>query len=216
MTDRLPPLSKLMVLVVLSISLLVVGVTPSALAGDNPTVIYVDTEERTVTAGETTEIDVLVSSQATHGGVGLESISLVATYDEAFVSVTDVDTAGWFEEDGAGEVQTDSSIDNSAGIVTVDQRLDPPGDGAAGTAVFVTLTVEVAEDAPETETAISFDESDVQSATDFPQPVFAHNATLAIEPADDAGTVSASVVGAVGVGAVALVLVGFAMYRRRM
>lgn len=207
--------TKLTVLVVLSVSLfVVVGAIPSALAGDNPTVIYVDTEERTVTAGETTEIDVLVSSQATHDGVGLESISLVATYDDEFVSVTDVDTAGWF--DGDSTVQTESNIDNSAGIVTVDQWLDPPGDGATGTAVFVTLTVEVAEDAPETETAISFDESDAQSATDFPQPVFAHNATLTIEPADDVVPVSASVIGAVGIGAVALVLVGFARYRRRI
>lgn len=207
------------VAVVLIAALLVgtAAMTP-AVAGDNPTVIYVDDEERTVEAGETTEIDVLVSSQATHAGVGLESISLVGTYDPEILSITDVETAGWFDDAGDGEVQTETDVDDSTGVVTVEQWLEPPGDGAAGTQVFATLTVEVAADAPETETTISFDDSDVQSADEFPQPVFAHGATILVEATEDGGNgmvTSATVAGTAGVGAIVLAAAGFVLYRRR-
>lgn len=206
------------VVTVLVAALLVVpaAMTP-AVAGDNPTVIYVDDEERTVEAGETMEIDVLVSSQATHGGVGLESITLVGTYDPEILSITDIETAGWFDDEGTGEVQTETDVDDSAGVVTVEQWLEPPGDGVAGTQVFATLTVEVAADAPETETTISFDDSDVQSADEFPQPVFAHGATILVEATENGsnGTfTSATVAGAAGAGAVVLAAAGFALYRR--
>ena len=160
-------------------ALLLTAAGPGA-GGDRSVLLYPQGENRTVAPGETVEVDVAVSYHGTASGAGLESVSLVAEYDESALRVTDVEPAGWFAE-GSGTVATASEADGS-GVATLSQELDSPGDGVTGTARFATLTVEVAPDAPAGTTTIAFGESSVAAAGDFPLPVFETDAEVRIDP----------------------------------
>jgi hypothetical protein len=148
--------------------------------GDRSVLLYPEAENRTVAPGDSVEVDVVVSYHGTASGDGLESVSLVAEYNESLLRVTDVEPAGWFA-DGTGNVATASETDGQ-GVVTLSQELDPPGDGVVGTAQFATLTVEAAPDAPPGTATIAFGESNVAAAGGFPLPVFETDPEIRIDP----------------------------------
>lgn len=187
-------------------------------AGDGSVLLYPQTEERAAAPGEEITVHVLVSYDGTAYGDGLGRISVSGAYNESLLDVRDVDTAGWFEP-GDGEVTTD--VETDPGFVNVSQKLRPAGEGVSTTARFVTLTFEVAPDAPATNTTVDLGNSTVAIAGGFPSPVFETNPEIRIDPSTSADRGEANPfrpslpIAAVAVGIAAIVAVGVVQLRRR-
>lgn len=159
---------------VIAVGLLAAGVfVGSAAAGDNPSTVDFEPREATVGPGETVELAVILDSDGGYeAGVG--EFELAVTYDSEHVTVTDVESGGWFEQDGADvTVETEQEIDDDAGVVTYSESRQPGGDGTAGSAPAARLTVEVDEDAPVTNATFSAANSTVYPAGEsaFPLPI---------------------------------------------
>jgi hypothetical protein len=180
-------------------------------AGDQPTQIYPAAEARTVAPGETTEMDVWIRSDGGVGDVAVEAISFNATYDDSVLRVQDVETNPWLDGGEPTEVTTDV-VSESGGQVTVEQAREPPAGGTQGHERFVTLTFEVAADAPPGNTTVRFDESNVLLTDRYPVPIYAVNATLTVE--DTGSSPVDPVLGAAVVGAAAVLVVGVVVARR--
>ena len=187
-------------LVVVVIGLLAIGAAAGpATAGDGWSSIQFDPSEATVAPGETTEIDVQLSS---HGapGAGVAEFELVVEYDPDHMTVTDVESTGWFEQEGEdGDSDVDRSIDEDAGVVNYTETRQPTGDGTTATAPAARLTVAVDEDIAVNETTFSAQNSRVLLSNDWTQPVSSRTGTLTI--ADAASTddqLPSPVVGGIG------------------
>ncbi len=134
--------------------LLAIGLTamPTA-AGDGVSVITITPEEPTAEPGETLELELRLDS---HGapGAGVEEVVLDIEYDSEYVTVIDVESAGWFEQDGEDlDIETTYDIDDEAGVVRFTETRTPGGDGTTGAAPLATLTIAVDDDAPTNKTA---------------------------------------------------------------
>ena len=174
-------MSRRLLLAVVVLGLLAVGgAAGSAAAGDGWSVIQFEPENATAEPGETVEIDLGLYS---HGGydAGLAEATLQLEYNASVLTVTDVESAGWFEQDDA-EVTTDSelAIDDEEGIVNYTEVREPAGDGTTGNAPFATVTIEVDEDAPPAETTLRAGDSTTYLAGGWLHPVSARHATLTI------------------------------------
>jgi len=190
-----------------------------AFAGDQPTVIYPASEHQTASQGEPVEIDVWVTSDGGVGDIGVESMTVNASYNASVLTATDVEPAPWLEGDEPTDVETETVIDNAKGTVTVDQWRDPPAGGTTGDELLATVSFDVASDAPATNTTVRFADSTVRLTDQFAAPIHSENATVTIETTDagDApgSTVSPAVAGAALVAVAAVLLVGAAVVRRR-
>lgn len=153
----------------------------SALGSDQPTIIYPEHEERVVHPGETVEVNLYVDSDGGYGDAGVAHITMNASFDPEYVQVTAVELASYLEEGEPTEVHEETSIDNDAGIVVAEQWRDPPRNGSTGTHLFATVTFEVADDAPETNTTVSLADSGAKLVGDHELFVYEHNATFVIE-----------------------------------
>jgi len=186
-------------LVVVVLGLLAVGVVAGpAAAGDGWSSIQFDPSESTAAPGETTEIDVRLSS---HGapGAGVAEFELIVEYDPDHVTITDVESTGWFEQED--DVATDESleIDDDTGVINYTETRQPAGDGSTATAPAARLTVDVDEDIAVNETTFSAENSRVLLSNDWTQPVSSRTGTLTI--ADAASTddqLPSPVVGGIG------------------
>jgi hypothetical protein len=166
------------------VGLLALGllVGPAA-AGDNPSTIDFEPRESTAAPGETVELAVILDSD---GGYSADvgEFELQIEYDSEHVTVTDVESAGWFEQNGADvSVETNRTIDDDVGVVTYTEIRQPAGEGTAGGAPAALLTVAVDEDAPTTNASFSAGNSTVLVAGDsgYPQPIAASRiATLSV------------------------------------
>ena len=174
-------MNRRVLLTVVVVGLLAVGgAAGSAAAGDGWSVIQFEPEHSTAAPGETVEIELSLSSHGSYSG-GLAEVGLLVDYNASHLTVTDVESAGWFEQDG-DEVTVDSEleIDDEAGIVDYTEVREPAGDGTTGTAPFATLTIEVDEGAPPTETTLRAGDSTTYLAGDWQHPVTSRHATLTI------------------------------------
>lgn len=190
-------MNRRIALVVVVVGLLTVGgAAGSAAAGDGWSVIQFEPDNSTAAPGETVEIELSLSSHGSYSG-GLAEADLQVDYNASYLTVTDVESAGWFEQDGE-EMTVDSEleIDEEAGIVHYSEVREPAGDGTTGTAPFATLTIEVDEDAPPTETTLRAGDSSTYLADGWQHPVTSRHATLTIteggsttDTAEDGSTV---------------------------
>lgn len=167
--------------VALACCLLGAVLTGGAVGSDKPTIIYPAEEERVVSQGETVEVDVFVDSDGGYGDVGLVNLTMNASFDPEYLRVTGVEPGTYLEGDGQTTVREETALDNEAGLATVTQWRDPPGDGATGNHRFATVTVEVRDDAPATNTTVSFADSRSELAGDYVIPVYEYNATFVVE-----------------------------------
>jgi len=195
--------------------LFALAVTGAALGSDQPTIVYPEHEQQTVAPGETVDVRVFVESDGGYGDIGLTNLTLAVSYQPDILSVTDIETASYLEQGPETEVYDETSIDDEAGTAVAHQWRDPPRNGSTGIAQFATLTVEVADDAPETNTTLSFVDSRAELAGDYEVFVYEHNATLRIENnGDTAGAVATEESSAddgppvIAVGAVGVATVG--------
>lgn len=167
----------------------------SVVASDQPTIVYPEHEERTVAPGETVEVRVFVESDGGYGDIGIANLTLDASYETDLLSATDVETASYLERGTETDVYDETRIDDDAGTVVARQWRDPPRNGSTGIAQFATVTFEVAEDAPETNTTVSFVDTQARLVGDYEVFVYEHNATFNIDH-DTAGTAATEQSGA--------------------
>lgn len=157
------------------------AITGVAVASDRPTVFYPEHEEQTAAPGDTVDVDVFVDSDGGYGHVGLANLTLQADFETEYLRATNVSVASYLEEGEPTDVYEATNIDNDAGVVVAEQWRDPPREGATGNHQFATVTFEIEEDAPETNTTISFRESSAKLPGDTLLFVYEHNATLFID-----------------------------------
>ncbi|WP_339104821.1 hypothetical protein [Haloterrigena salinisoli] len=172
------------VLALLTVSLLGFAAGTAA-AGDRSAAVL--PSERTIDAdpGEAVTVDVVMQSDGGYGGEGVESVTLVARYNPEYLEITDVERGPWLEQGAETEVRAERALAHDDGTAVLEQRRDPVADGATGNAELATLTIAVAEDAPPSEAAISFEESRVELLRGTPIPVFDTNATVSIDGGGD-------------------------------
>lgn len=190
------------------------GTTAGAtMAGDQPTQVYPAEETRTVTQGETVEMDVWIQSDGGVGDVAVETIQFDATYDDSVLTVQDVEPAPWLDGDEPTDLRTEV-ISDSGGHVAVEQAREPPNGGTQGNERFVTITFEVADDAPTENTTVRFDDTDVLLTDQYPATIFDVNATLRVEEGSGDGAPVDPVTGAAVVGVAAVLVIGVGAARR--
>jgi hypothetical protein len=155
--------------------------TGAAVGSDQPTIVYPEHEQRTVAPGETVDVRVFVESDGGYGDIGLTNLTLGVSYETDLLTVTDVETASYLEQGTETDVYDETSIDDDNGTAVARQWRDPPRDGSTGIAQFATVTVDVADDAPETNTTLSFVDSRAELAGSYEVFVYEHNATFVID-----------------------------------
>lgn len=191
-----------LVLVAVVAGLLALGAAAGpAAAGDGWAVIEFEPSESTAAPGETVEVDVMLSSHETLGGEGLSEFELQVEYNVSHLTVIDAESGGWFEQDEGGEeltVTSSTAIDDEAGVVSYEEVREPAGDGTTGNALAATVTIEVDEDAPATNTTLSAGDSSTLLAGGYPHPVSSRHATLTItDGGSTADTAPSPVIGGV-------------------
>ena len=176
-------------------SALVLGAVAPAPAGaiDSATLLYFDSEgfnddttEIDAEPGETLTLEVVASTHGNPAGEGIVGLSYAVEYDPDVLTVTDVEhgpmlAAGDAGEDGNVTVDGTADIDDENGVVTVDQERRPPGDGSTGTETTVTLTVEVAEDAPATSETLEITDRSAAYPSDYSVTPTERDATIVVD-----------------------------------
>ncbi|MFC7073066.1 cohesin domain-containing protein [Halovenus rubra] len=172
----------------LVLAFVVVALVPAgtAVASDQPTILYPEHQERTVSPGETIEIRMFVDSDGGFQDVGIAHLTMNASFETENLRATSVETASYFEQGDSTDVYNKTAVDNQDGVVVAEQWREPERNGSTGTARFATVTFKISEDAPETNTTITFENSTAQLVDDYDVLVYEHNATLRID--DDAGS----------------------------
>lgn len=160
---------------------------PIATAGDSPALIFTDPEESTAHPGETVAVDVLISSDGATPHDSVESIELVATFDTEVVSVEDVEAANWFGDSHAEAVETDVTVDETGGNVTVSLEHTEEGVGANRFGERVaTITFEVLDEPTSDAATVDFTHSHIVGTQSYPVPVITEAATLSVDEGESA------------------------------
>lgn len=155
--------------------------TGTAVAGDRSAAIAPSPYTVEADPGEEFELEVALYSDGGHGGEGVASAAVIARYHPEYLEITDVERGPWLEQGPETDVRVERALAHDRGTAVLEQRREPPAEGATGNAVLATLTVAVAEDAPPSEATIRFDESRVELVRQFPLPVYAQEATVEID-----------------------------------
>lgn len=167
-----------------TLGLLTVAAAPVD-AGDNVAIMDPTPQEVDVDPGEEFTVEVVMTSDGGYDDVGVQSVAFRALYHPEYVEIVDVARGPWMDQGEETEVETDAGIAHDEGVARMEQERNPPAGGAVGNEVLVTFTVEVAEDAPPSETTIGFDESEVRLTDRMPQPVHDRNVTVSIDGGGD-------------------------------
>ena len=165
---------------VVAVSLLGFGLAGTVAAGDTVTFFTGNPQEVDAEPGDDLEVDVHLRTQGAHGGVGVQSATLHADYDPDYLEVTDVEGAGWLEDGDATVETVTETIDDENGEVVFEQHREQNASGVIGEDVFATLTLEVVEDAPSTNTTVEFRESGVTFMGGGISPTRDHETTVTI------------------------------------
>ena len=197
-SDRWPTVG---LVAVVAVGVLAVGLfVGTATAGDNPSTIDFEPREPTAGPGDTVELAVILDSDGGYE-TGVGEFELQVEYDSEHVTVTDVESGGWFEQAGADvTVESEQTIDDDAGVVTYSEVRQPAGDGAAGSAPAARLTVAVDEDAPVTNATFSAANSTVLPAGEsaYPLPIASSRiATVSVTDEPTTESLHSPVVGGV-------------------
>ncbi|OVE83922.1 cohesin domain-containing protein [Natronolimnobius baerhuensis] len=153
------------------------GIGPVS-AADQVAIVWAEPEEQTVAPGETLDLEVVLQSEGGHGDAGLERITLVGQYDPAVLEVTAVERGPWLEGEDGADVDTAGTIAHENGTVILEQERDG---GATGIDTLATLTLQVAEDAPATTTAVEFGASEASLENDWPIAVIDDSPTVTVD-----------------------------------
>lgn len=144
-----------------------------AVAGDNSVTLEFQPDVVEAEPGETVEIAVVAQSDGGHDGNGIYKSTLRLEYPGEYVDVVDVEAGPWFHQDGEVDLAVDSRVDNDAGVMELDQRMQDPDEGITGAETFATVTVEIDGEAPSSSLRLRADNSEfILAVTQFLLPVF--------------------------------------------
>ncbi|APX95979.1 cohesin domain-containing protein [Natronorubrum daqingense] len=187
-------------------------VVPATVAGgDNATTIYFDPHESEANAGETITVDLVASTHGDYVGDGIDELSVDLEYDSDLLTVTDVEH-GLMLAEGSNDAEVNGATDfDEDGAVSIEQEREPSGDGAVATETAATITVEVAEDAPSTETDLEITDSEAMLISEYPQASIERDGSIEIDGdssdgADDSIPAGTPLVALVAVGGTLLFL----------
>ncbi|ADD05838.1 uncharacterized protein Nmag_2273 [Natrialba magadii ATCC 43099] len=180
-------LAALLVLAAIGTPIAGTALVGPAAAGDQyatltPTPYTVDAEP-----GEEFTAEVLLYTEGGHDGEGVSEVSLIAQYHPDILEITEIERGPWLEqgEEATAAIETEQVLAHDDGTAIFEQWREPAGDGATGHGELVTVTGEIAADAPDVETAISFDETRIELIRDWPLPIDAQGIEVTIGDGDD-------------------------------
>ncbi|MCU4924525.1 cohesin domain-containing protein [Halobacteria archaeon AArc-dxtr1] len=158
---------------ILAITVAAVGaaalLSGGAVAFDQGAILSPSPSEVEAEPGETVTVSVGLTVSGDHGD-GANGVELVAQYDPEYVEITAVERGPWLDAGGA-DVRQVETLDHSNGVAILDQWRESTETGATGSGELATLTVVVDERAPAGSTSISFAESTIDPAGDWPLPI---------------------------------------------
>ena len=184
-----PALAALSIVLACCLALGLVAVPLPASAGDAVTIVYFEPDEVDADAGETFEIDLVVSDHGDYNGNGIDNLSATVAYDPAVFDVTDVEHGPMLADGNPdADVEGTVDIDDENGTVTVEQERTPSGEGATATETAATLTLAVAEDAEPTTETLEIADAETTLITDYPQRTVERDAEIRVEGGDPDGS----------------------------
>jgi len=156
------------------------------LAGDGATFFIVEPDELDVDPGEEFELEVVVSEHGDLQGNGIDRLSFDIEYDTELLTATDVEHESMLAAgDDNATVDGTDEIDDEAGVVSIDQEREPPGDGARASEPAVTITLIVDDDAEAATTSVDPTDASAILVTDFPQAAYERSGTVHIDGGDE-------------------------------
>ena len=159
-----------------------------ASAGDTAGALSLSSEEFDVEPGETVTFEVAMTNDGERADDGVYGLTLRLDYPTEYLTVTEVESAGWFREAPAGGSRSDVEVyesvdyDDERGAARLVQSLDDPGTGVTGSAAVATVTVRVEPDAEPAVVELGTRETSTEltSRRDYPQPLATPTATFNI------------------------------------
>lgn len=177
-----PSLAALSIALACCLALGLVAVPVPAAAGDAVTIVYFEPDEVEADAGETFEIELVVSDHGDYDDNGVDNLSASIAYDPAVFDVTDVEHGPMLADgDPDAEVEGTVEIDDENGTVTIEQERTPSGEGATATDTAATLTLAVAADAEPTTETLEITDSETRLITKYPQNTVERDAEIRVE-----------------------------------
>ena len=177
-----PSLAALSIVLAGCLALGLVAVPIPASAGDAVTIVYFEPDEVDADAGETLEIELVVSDHGDYNGNGIDNLSVTVAYDPAVFDATDVEH-GPMLADGNPDADVEGTVDtdDENGTVTIEQERTPSGEGATATETAATLTLAVADDAEPTTETLEITDAETMLVTGYPQSTVERDAEIRVE-----------------------------------
>lgn len=157
----------------------------TAMAGDNVALVYFDPAETAADPGETVEVEAVMRTHGGYGGEGIASVNKTIAYDPEVLTVLAVDRGPWLEGGNETDIVVETAVDGEEGRVTVEQVRSPIDGGAKGYDATVVLRFEVAEDAPPSNAALQYAETNVTLENGVPQHVVDRDGLVVIDGGGD-------------------------------
>lgn len=160
-----------------------------ATAGDTAGALSVSTEEFDVEPGDTVTFEVGMTNDGERDDDGVYGLTLRLDYPTEYLTVTEIESAGWFREAAADgespsgvEVRESVGYDDERGAARLVQTLEDPTVGVTGGATVATVTVRVDPDAEPAVATLGTRETSTEltSRRDYPQPLSTPTVTFTI------------------------------------
>ncbi|KDE58890.1 hypothetical protein EL22_01620 [Halostagnicola sp. A56] len=179
--DRLQRASLALVIV-----LAAAGFTVGAVAGADQLAVLTPTPHSVeADPGEEFTVDITMVTDGGYGGEGVDSVDFVAQYHPEYLEITSIEPGPWLQQGEETTVRSDETLAHENGTAVLEQWRDPVAGGATGNERLVTLTVEVAADAPAGETAIDVTETSVGLEQSYPLQVHGQDVSVSIDDGDE-------------------------------
>ncbi|ELZ35532.1 hypothetical protein [Halorubrum tebenquichense] len=171
-----------------------------ASAGDTAGALSVSPESFDVEPGDTVTFEVAMVNDGERDDDGVYGLTLRLDYPSEYLTVTKIESAGWFREAPSGDdrSQSDAEVsesveyDDERGAARLVQSLDDPTTGVTGEAAVATVTVRVEPDAEPAVAEVGTRETstDLTSRRDYPQPLSTPSVTFNVSGGGDGGVVT--------------------------
>lgn len=172
--------------IALVILLAAAGFTVGAVAGADQLAVLTPTPHTAeADPGEEFTVDVAMVTDGGYGGEGVDSVDFVAQYHPEYLEITSIEAGPWLEQGEDTEIRSDETLDHENGTAILEQWRDPVAGGATGNDRLVTLTVEVAADAPSGEATIDVTETSVGLKQSYPLQVHGQDVSVSIDGGDE-------------------------------
>lgn len=171
-----------------------------ASAGDTAGALSVSPESFDVEPGDAVTFEVAMVNDGERDDDAVYGLTLRLDYPTEYLTVTEIESAGWFREAPSGDdrSQSDAEVsesveyDDEHGAARLVQSLDDPTTGVTGEAVVATVTVRVEPDAEPAVAEIGTRETstDLTSRRDYPQPLSTPSVTFNVSGGGDGEVVT--------------------------